>query len=237
MISYHFYAVPNADEPPEAHQFTFFYQADRFLEIVGYIETLRKMLSPRTGTMVNEIGTMLPEDWGQTKADYVPKPIRPAYWNLSAAVYAYVFTGLARLGIDDAAESGIPCEPGLWQSIAMLDWKTALPNARFWALKLIHDNFRPGDKLLETTSDSGYVMTQAFVSANGERRILVVNKRDRDFEIRLPETSGAKIEVIDQATGSNPPTNLDAAACHAEGAEKSQCFKLGGFGVAVVKLP
>jgi Glycosyl hydrolases family 39 len=33
MISYHFYAVPNLDEPPEVQQFTFFNQADRFLEI------------------------------------------------------------------------------------------------------------------------------------------------------------------------------------------------------------
>jgi hypothetical protein len=50
MISYHFYAVPNSDEPPEAQQFTYFNQADKFLEIVGYIETIRKMLSPKTGS-------------------------------------------------------------------------------------------------------------------------------------------------------------------------------------------
>ncbi len=124
MISYHFYAVPNADEPPEAQQFTYFNQADKFLEIVGYIETIRKMLSPKTGTMVNEIGTMLPDDWSQTSPDYVFKPIRPSYWSLSAATYAYVFAGLARLGIDAAGESGIPCGPGLWASIAMLDWDT-----------------------------------------------------------------------------------------------------------------
>jgi len=227
MISYHFYAVPNGDEPPEAHQFTFFYQADRFLEIVGYLETLRNMLSPQTGTMVNEIGTMLPEDWDQTKPDYVFKPIRPSYWNLSAAIYAYVYAGLARLGIDDAAESGIPCAPGLWPSIAMLDWDTAQPNARFWVLKLIHDNFRPGDTMVETSSDSGYVMTQAMVSRSGERKLLVVNKRDREFEISLPEAAGAKIEVVDQTTGSNPPASRSVTG---------SAFKLGGFGVAVVTL-
>ena len=91
--------------------------------------------------MVNEIGTMLPDDWAQTKPDYVFKPIRPSYWNLSAAVYAYVFAGLARFGIDNASESGIPAAPGLWPSIAMLDWENAQPNARFWVLKLIVDNF------------------------------------------------------------------------------------------------
>ena len=97
MISYHFYAVPNADEPPEAHQFTFFNQADRFLEITGYLETLRNMLSPQTGTMVNEIGTMLPEDWTQNKPGYKFTPIRPAYWNLSAAIYAGYSRSLRRL--------------------------------------------------------------------------------------------------------------------------------------------
>ena len=227
MISYHFYAVPNQDEPPEAHQFTFFNQADRFLEIAGYIETLRKALSPKTGTMVNEIGTMLPEDWAQTKPDYVFKPIRPSYWNLSAAVYAYVFAGLARLGIEDAGESGIPAAPGLWPSIAMLDWEAAQPNARFWVLKLIHDNLRPGDKIVETSSEPGYVTTQAFVSPSGERKVLLVNKRDREFEIDLPEAAGGKVQVIDQTTGSSPPASSNLAG---------SAFRLGGFGVAVVTL-
>ena len=105
MISYHFYAVPNTDEPPEAQQFTYFDQADRFLEDVGYIEALRKMLSPQTGTMVNEIGTMLPDDWDANEPGYVFKPIRPSYWSLSAATFAYVFARLARIGIDAAGES------------------------------------------------------------------------------------------------------------------------------------
>lgn len=227
MISYHFYAVPNADEPPEVHQFTFFNQADKFLEVVGYIETIRKMLSPGTGTMVNEIGTMLPDDWSQSRPDYVFRPIRPSYWNLSAATYAYVFAGLARLGIDAAGESAIPCAPGMWPSIAMLDWTNAQPNARYWALKLIIDNFRPGDKIVEGSTDFGYVMVQAYVSPSGERKLLLVNKRDRDFEISLPEAEGAKVEMIDLATGSNPP---------ASGTIEGPSFKLGGFGVAVVTL-
>ncbi len=227
MISYHFYAVPNLDEPPEAQQFTYFNQADKFLEIVGYIETIRKMLSPKTGTMVNEIGTMLPDDWAQTNPDYVFKPIRPSYWNLSAATYAYVFAGLARQGIDAAGESSIPGGPGLWPSISLLDWETAQPNARYWALKLIIDHFRPGDKMVEASSDSGYVMTQAYVSPSGERKILLVNKRERQFDISLPEADGATLEAVDLATGSNPPASSRLAG---------SSFKLGGFGVAAVTL-
>ena len=227
MISYHFYAVPNMDETPEAHQFTFFNQADRFLEIVGYIETLRKMLSPKTGTMVNEIGTMLPEDWGQTKPGYVFKPIYPAYWNLSAAIYAYVYAGLARMGIDAAGESGIPTEPGMWPSIAMLDWKTGQPNARYWVLKMIHDNFHPGDKIVDASSDSGYVMAQAYASPSGERKLLLVNKRARPFEVSIPGARVAKVEFIDEATGNNPPASMQVAGSD---------FRLGKFGVAVVTL-
>jgi hypothetical protein len=227
MISYHFYAVPNADEPPEAQQFTYFNQADRFLEDAGYIEAIRKMLSPGTGTMVNEIGTMLPDDWTQTSPGYVYKPIRPSYWSLSAATFAYVYVGLARLGIDAAGESSIPNAPGMWPSIAMLDWNTAQPNARYWALKLIIDNFKPGDKLVETSSDSGYVTAQAFVNPRGERKLLVVNKRERAFTVNLPEPAGAKLQIIDLATGSNPPTSSSIAGTSIE---------LGGFGIAVVTL-
>jgi hypothetical protein len=91
----------------------------------------------------------------QTTPDYVFKPIRPSYWNLSKATYAYVFTEFARLRIDAAGRSGIPVYPGMWGSIAMLDWKTAQPNARFWALKLIRDNFQPRARIVETSSDSG----------------------------------------------------------------------------------
>ena len=228
MISYHFYAVPNPDEPPEAQQFTYFDQADRFLEDVGYIEAIRKMLSPRTGTMVNEIGTMLPDDWSQMSPDYVFKPIRPSYWNLSAATFAYVFVGLERLGIDAAGESSIPNAPGMWPSIAMLDWNTAQPNARYWVLKLILNNLRPGDKLVETSADSGDVATQAFVSPRGERKLLLINKREREFDVELPEARGAKIEQIDLATGSKPPASNSIVGSR---------FKLGGLGVAVVMYP
>jgi hypothetical protein len=78
----------------------------------------------------------------------------------------------------------------------------SLSRAARLVLKLILDNFRPGDKIVEASSDSGYVMTQAFVSPSGERKLLLVNKRDREFEVSLPEAGGGKIEMIDLATGS-----------------------------------
>jgi len=228
MISYHFYAIPGMDESPEVQQFTLFNQADRFIEIVGYIEAIRKALSPHSGTMVNEIGTSVAEEWGQTDPGYVFTPIRPSYWNLSAAVFAYVFAGLAGKGIDAANESAIPAAPGMFASIALTDWNTGQPNARFWVLKLLHDNFRPGDIIVNADSGSASVITQGYITRSGERKLLFINKRDREFLLNLPEARGGKLEVVDQTTGSNPPATRTI-----EGAS----FSLGGFGVAVVTIP
>jgi hypothetical protein len=228
MISYHFYAVPDTDEPAELQPLTFFGQADKFLTVVTYIESMRKHVTPTTGTMVNEIGTMLQEDWLQNGPNYVLKPIRPSYWNLSAAIYAYVFAGLARQGIDAAGESAGPGSPGLWATIAMADWETGQPNARFWALKLIHDNFHPGDKIVSAESSSGAVMTQGYVTRIGERKILIVNKREAAIDLKVPEAQGGKLEIVDQTTASNPPASSPI---------ESPNIKLGGLAVAVVTLP
>jgi len=227
MISYHFYSVPGSDDPMSIYPYTFFDQADRFLEVVGYIETIRRRLSPKTGTMVDEIGTMLPSDWDQGKPGYVFKPIQPAYWNLSAAVYAYVFAGLARQGIDVATESLIPGYPGMYPSIAIHDWDTGQPNARYHVLKLIVENFRAGDTIVDTQNSSGELMTQAFVSKSGERKLLIVNKRDRAFQLTLPGLKGGRLQVVDQTTGSNPPATSTIGG---------ESFSLGGLGVAVVTL-
>jgi hypothetical protein len=228
MISYHFYAVPGRDEAPDIQPVTYFYQADRFLEIVGFVEAIRKHFTPRTGTMINEIGTMLPEDWDQTKPDYVARPIRASYWNLSAATFAYVYAGLAAKGIDAANASGIPAGPGMWPSIALTDWQTGQPNARFWVVKLIHDNLHPGDTIVSAECSSGEVMTQGYVTRHGERKVLIVNKRDHDISLKLPEAKGGKLEVVDQTTASNPPASSTIDA---------ESITLGGLGVAVVTLP
>src|SRR5438105_11608904 len=55
------------------------------------------------------------DDWLQANPDHVFKPVPASYWNLSAAVYAYVFAGLARLGVDAAGESEITSRPGFFR--------------------------------------------------------------------------------------------------------------------------
>jgi hypothetical protein len=228
MISYHFYAVPAPDETPEVNQFSYFSQADHFFETVGYVDAIRRHFSPRTGTMLNEVGTMLPSDWDEDKPGYVYKPAPAVCWNLSGALFAYLYAGLAVRGIDVVNESGVPCGPDTWPSIAMHNWDTGQPNARFWVLKLIHDNFGPGDKIVDAENPSGAVLMQAYVTRSGERKVLIVNKRDHQIRMSLPGASGGKLEVVDQTTASNPPASraLDADA-----------FELGGYAVAVATLP
>ena len=94
-------------------------------------------------------------------------------------MYAYLYAELAKRGIEVAGESQLVGYPTQFPSVSMVDWNTGQPNARFWVLKLLHDNFGPDDKLVETHLDIPYVYAQAFVTRQGQRKLLLVNKRDR----------------------------------------------------------
>jgi hypothetical protein len=110
----------------------------------------------------------------------------------------------------------------------MVDWNTGQPNARYWVLKLIHDNFGPGDKLVETTSSTPCVYAQGFISRNGSRKLLLVNKRDRSFDLAIPGGAGAEVAYVDQSTGFQPP---------ATGRLQGDRISLQGLAVTVVNLP
>jgi len=223
-ISYHFYAVPTADQSAAVHPFTFFEQADHFLDTVRYVESIRQRLSPQTQTMLNEVGTIRAEDIGQNASG----PIPASYWNLSAAVYAYLYGQLAHLGIDVVGESQLVGYPTQFPSVTMIDWKSGRPNARYWVLKLLLDSFGPGDKLVETNLATPAVYAQGFITPRGKKRVLLVNKRDRSVGISLPDASHAHVKVVDQNTGFNPPSSRKLT---------SGQVTLSGFAVAVVTLP
>jgi len=226
-ISYHFYVVPSSDQTPGVQQFTFFEQAESFLNTVRYIEAIRKRLSPGTGTMLNEVGSIAADDLAQGESGHVNAPIPNSYWNLSGAVYAYLYGRLAAMGIDVVGESQMVGFPSQFPSVSMVDWNTGQPNARFWVLKLLHDHFGPGDKLAETSSSNPYVFAQGFVSPDGKRQILLVNKRDQSATLSISGGDGAKIEYVDQSTGFQPPAVV---------AIENGAFELRGFSFAVLTL-
>jgi hypothetical protein len=201
MISYHFYATPAADETPDIQQHTFFMQADRFLDVVRYIEAIRQRLSPATRTTIDEIGAILAGDPGQ--AGRAMEPIPNSYWNLAGATYAYVFANLAAMGIDVAGESQLVGYPTQFPSVTMLDWNTGAPNARFRVLELLHQHFAPGDQLIQTAIGDPSIYAQAFRTRAGKREVLLISKRD--WPVTLPLPGPATWEYVDQNTAGNLP--------------------------------
>jgi hypothetical protein len=143
-------------------------------------------------------------------------------------MYAYLFGEMTKMGIDVAGESQLVGFPTQYPSVSMVDWKDGKPNARFWVLKLLRDNFGLGDKIVEIADDSPYVYALAFSTHDGKRRILLVNKRNRKFEVSLVGATGGQISFVDQATSFQPPATAKLS---------SDTVTLGGYSVAVVTLP
>ena len=228
FISYHFYPAPTPDQTPEVEQFTYFDQADGFLKTVRYIESIRKRLSPETKTTIDELGVISANDAAQGEPGHISKPIESSYWNLAGAMYAYVFGELAKIGIDVAGESQLVGFPTQFPSVSLVDWNDGKPNARFWVLKLLRDNLSAGDKLVEIESNQPYVYSLAFVTQDGKKRVLLVNKRDRTFDVTLAGANGGRLDYVDQTTGFQPPAIMKLT---------SDRLKLAGYSVAVVTLP
>lgn len=231
-ISYHFYAVPTADQSPQVQEFTFFAQADGFLNSVRYIEQIRKQLSPHTRTMVNEMGSISADDLAQGAPDHVTKPIPNSYWNLSGAVYAYLFGEFTRMGIDVAGESQLVGYPTQFPSVSMLDWENGKPNPRYWVLKLLRDHFGPGDKVVDIDPSivhvNSYIYALGVLSKDGKKRVLLVNKRNRPLTVNLAGASGGSMTYVDQITGFQPPATVKVVG---------DAISLTGFSVAAVTLP
>jgi hypothetical protein len=194
MTSYHFYATPSADQGRETQGFTAFEEAEHFLTGVRFIEAIRSRLSPTTGGMLNEIGMI---------ADHLLTPdgrIPEHYWNLASAVYAYLWSRLAELGIDVVGESQLAGYPTQFPSVTMIDWTSGRPNARYWVLKLVKDAFGPGDTLVQTTVDSDRVHARAFVTRGGKRKLLLVNRRDLTVSVAVKGLEHATAAYVDGST-------------------------------------
>jgi Glycosyl hydrolases family 39 len=203
MISYHFYALGSTEKGTDVMQYTFWDQADGFLKGVKFIESIRKRLSPATKTTIDELGSILDND---NEAPDRKTPIPDAYWNLSGALYAYTYLALAHLGIDIVGESQLVGYPTQFPSVSMINWKTGRPNARYWVLKLLKDNFGPGDKFVNSglkgnDPDAEAITLQAVTTGKGNR-LLLINKRNKTIRLVLPnEFRGTKIRMVDPSTG------------------------------------
>ena len=226
-ISYHFYASPTLDQNLDDWQYTFFDQADRFITNVRYIEAIRKRISPQTKTDTDELGVILPTDELEIRDSTAhPDRIPPLYWNEAGALYAYLYIELSKLGIDVIGESQLVGYPSQFPSVSMMNWKNGKPNARYWVLKLIKDNFHPGDRLVETKfTRYSEADGQAFATSTGQK-LLLLNRRNRSIEVTLPGGSQPHtVSVVDGETGDEQPRVTQ---------ETGDVLKLNPFAVAVV---
>jgi hypothetical protein len=108
----------------------------------------------------------------------------------------------------------------------MMDWNTGKPTARYWALKLLRENFGPRDKIV-ATSGSETVFARGFITPGGEKKILFVNKRNRPIETSILGVKGARVDYVDQVTAFSPPATEILSA---------DGVRLQGFAVAIVTL-
>lgn len=207
FITYHFYATPSPEEGLDDWQYSFFNQEEGFLNTVRYVETIRKRYAPNVKTDLNELGIILPEDEKEIRGagSYVAKDEPRSYWNLAGAMYADLYAQCARMGIDVIGESQLVGYKSQFPSVSMINYKTSEPNARYWTLKLLLENFGPGDKLATTATPNGLTSAQAFKTARG-RKLLVINKRNREQQLSLPDdAAGATVTYVAPSTADGKP--------------------------------
>jgi len=223
-ISYHFYATPSWDDQElSAYRYTFFEKADAFIDRVRFIENIRKRLAPNTFTTINEVGTIL-------RSPEIFKPIDSAYWNLSGAMFAYIFLKLTIQGIDVLGESQLVGYPSQFPDVSMMDWNSQKPNARYWVLWLLHQHFNSGDSLVETIfkqDEPTGLIAQAFITKKG-KKILFINTGPTAISFLIPSpVNGSLISSVDMTSGEMQPV--------ARSLTDNQLM-LKPFAVAVVEL-
>ncbi|MGA8150055.1 MAG: glycosyl hydrolase family 39 [Terriglobales bacterium] len=231
-ISFHVYATPTGDQTVDDWQYTFFDTASEFLAVTRYILQIRDRLSPSTKIMVNEAGSIGANDFDQGEPTHVEKPIPAAYWNLSGALYAYLYVELAKLGVDVVGESQLVGYPSQFPSVSMIDWTNGKPNARFRVLELLKNNFGPGDDLSNTEvrsnglpADANAIEAQAF-RRGGQRKLLLINQRNHAVTVELPKEC---LRATMQTIGGESP---DIVTQNVEDAK----VRLLPFSVSVVAL-
>lgn len=209
FISFHFYASPAMDETLDGWQHSFFNQAEGFLATTRFILAIRDRLSPTTKTDTDELGVILPTDGVEIRASKaMPDHIPHRYWNAAGALYGFLFVELSKLGVDVIGESQLVGYPSQFPSVSMIDYNNGKPNARYWVLKLIKDNFHPGDKLVgnnEQKDGSSDVMVQGFITPQG-KKVLLINKTNTEKTMKVgSDLENAALLTVDEATGDDEP--------------------------------
>jgi hypothetical protein len=109
---------------------------------------------------------------------------------------------LVELGIDVVGIAEFMDYPGMIPGVSLIDWETGAPNARYDALAYLLRHFGPGDALVATSAGHpGHpdprVHAQGFITRDGTRKLLVINKTGAPIVIRAPGPNTARLEAFE----------------------------------------
>lgn len=215
-ISLHFYAGCSNRTNTSTYTEGFFGNARKFVEDMKINIANRDGSSfPQAKFALNEIGVVMPGDNHESLG--IDADLPDIYWNAAGAMYAYLFTALAPLGVEVLGQSQLAGSPKIpewgiprpqYPSASLLDWRTGLGNARYWVLKLLIEEFAPGDSLV-ATGVTGVNETEfptfrplsalAAIKADGSQKILLVNHLERQQIISFSgvEDGELALKIVD----------------------------------------
>ena len=114
----------------------------------------------------------------------------------------------------------------------MLNWTTGEGTAKYWISKLLIDTVDiDNDQAVITRIadvEDENIFSQAFISKNGRRWVLIVNKRYASVDVFLPGCTGGQMQIINEASGFRPPTEITLTLSR---------ITLSPFAIAVVRMP
>jgi hypothetical protein len=238
-ITLHFYARYGPWDARPAQVASTFAQAKAFVDDMRYVSAVRDLESPATQVMVDELGTIV-----GTEAPQVPWPRAlaseiPFHLRLSAAMYAYIYGCFAQMGMESIGQTGMNAgvagggKVGAYAALTMLEPRTAAPNVRYEVARLLMSQFPPGSKVVHSYTGIGVwgnpfpIYVQAFISPDGQRRVLLVNEQDAPNSAVIPEAKGARIHYVESRSGT---------ARYEERVAGSDMVTLGALDVAVLTI-
>mmetsp|Transcript_1113 Transcript_1113/g.2557 ORF Transcript_1113/g.2557 Transcript_1113/m.2557 type:complete len:566 (+) Transcript_1113:69-1766(+) len=218
-ISMHHYSGCTNRTDPSTYSSGFFNGAKAFIDDLK-IRMAERDASPfpHVKIALNEMGVIMPDDNNPNFG--LDGNLPDIYWNAAGAMYAHMFGVLAPMGVEVLGHSQLAGSPPIpewgiplaqFPSVSLLDWRTGFGNARYWALKILIEEFAPGDKIVTTewneagkslgVDDQKNLTCMASVKPDGTRKLLLVNHIN---DIQLVKVAGfadgaaLSLKIVDQ---------------------------------------
>eukprot|EP01060_Flectonema_neradi_P041093 TRINITY_DN9621_c0_g1_i3.p1 TRINITY_DN9621_c0_g1~~TRINITY_DN9621_c0_g1_i3.p1 ORF type:complete len:513 (+),score=91.04 TRINITY_DN9621_c0_g1_i3:49-1539(+) len=224
-ISYHQYVGASGNLSSMAK--SYFSQMDTFVAEATKIEAIKHSYQSSTETFINEIGC--------ASGSYM----EDGFYSLCAATYAYLFAKGSVLKIEHFGMSQVIGFTGRtlcdgcsdeWPSTSMVDWYSGEGNARYWALKILIEQFPTGSKVAHNTTSPEGVAVQAF-TVGQQQKILLVNTMLTSTDINLNIVGSYHSVFVSPKTGNQFSC---AANCTGNRNNLSGSYTLDPLEIAVV---